>query len=63
MSFIIGIGVFGSVYLMPLFLAYVRGHGALDVGLTDDDLRQIDAAAPIGAAVGDRYADMSIVNR
>ena len=32
-SFVLGIGLFGSVYLMPVFLAYVRGHGALDVGL------------------------------
>ena len=28
-SFVLGIGLFGSVYLMPVFLAYVRGHGAL----------------------------------
>ena len=32
-SFVLGIGLFGSVYLMPVFLAYVRGHGALEVGL------------------------------
>jgi DHA2 family multidrug resistance protein len=32
LSFILGIGLFGSVYLMPVFLAYVRGHGALDIG-------------------------------
>jgi aryl-alcohol dehydrogenase-like predicted oxidoreductase len=36
---------------------------ALDVRLTADDLRRIDAAAPKGSAVGDRYADMSMVNR
>jgi DHA2 family multidrug resistance protein len=33
MSFVLGIGLFGSVYLMPVFLAYVRGHGAFEVGL------------------------------
>ena len=34
--------------------------GALDLTLTDDDLRRIDDA---GAVHGDRYADMSPVNR
>jgi MFS transporter, DHA2 family, multidrug resistance protein len=32
LSFVLGIGLFGSVYLMPVFLAYVRGHHALDIG-------------------------------
>lgn len=32
LSFILGIGLYGSVYLMPLFLAYVRGHSALAIG-------------------------------
>jgi aryl-alcohol dehydrogenase-like predicted oxidoreductase len=36
---------------------------ALDVRLAADDLRRIDAAAPLGAAAGDRYPDMSTVNR
>lgn len=36
---------------------------ALDVHLTDDDLKALDAAAPAGSAVGDRYADMSSLNR
>jgi DHA2 family multidrug resistance protein len=34
MSFILGIGLFGSVYLMPVFLAFVRGHNALEIGMT-----------------------------
>ena len=33
LSFVLGIGLFGSVYLMPVFLAYVRGHGAFEVGM------------------------------
>jgi aryl-alcohol dehydrogenase-like predicted oxidoreductase len=37
--------------------------GALDVSLTDDDLRRIDEVAPVGATAGDRYADMSTVHR
>jgi MFS transporter, DHA2 family, multidrug resistance protein len=32
LSFILGIGLYGSVYLMPIFLAYVRGHEALEIG-------------------------------
>jgi aryl-alcohol dehydrogenase-like predicted oxidoreductase len=39
--------------------------GALDVKLTESDLRRIDEAAPQGAAAGTRYpqAMMSMVNR
>ncbi len=32
LSFALGIGLFGSVYLMPVYLAFVRGHGPLDIG-------------------------------
>jgi DHA2 family multidrug resistance protein len=32
LSFALGIGLFGSVYLMPVFLAFVREHGALRIG-------------------------------
>jgi aryl-alcohol dehydrogenase-like predicted oxidoreductase len=37
--------------------------GALDVELGEDDLRALDEAAPRGAAAGDRYADMSSIDR
>ena len=37
--------------------------GALDIQLSEDDLRALDAAVPVGSSVGDRYADMSSVNR
>ncbi len=37
--------------------------GALEVELSDDDLGALDAAAPVGSSAGDRYADMSTVNR
>ncbi len=36
---------------------------ALDLSLSDDDLHRIDEVAPKGAAAGERYPDMSIVNR
>ncbi len=32
LSFFLGIGLFGSVYLMPVFLAYVRHHDAFEIG-------------------------------
>jgi MFS transporter, DHA2 family, multidrug resistance protein len=32
LSFVLGIGLYGSVYLMPVFLAFVRGHEALEIG-------------------------------
>ena len=34
LSFILGIGLYGSVYLMPVFLAFVRVHDALEIGET-----------------------------
>ena len=36
---------------------------ALDVELTDADLERIEAAFPKGATAGDRYPDMSTINR
>ena len=36
---------------------------AADVELTDEDLKRIDEVAPHGAAAGERYPDMSTVNR
>ena len=33
LSFALGIGLFGSVYLMPVFLAFVREHSAWEIGL------------------------------
>jgi DHA2 family multidrug resistance protein len=32
LSFVLGVGLFGSVYLMPVFLAFVREHGSLRIG-------------------------------
>ena len=37
--------------------------GAVDVELTDEDRRGLDEAFPQGVAAGDRYPDMSTVNR
>jgi MFS transporter, DHA2 family, multidrug resistance protein len=32
LSFCLGVGLFGSVYLMPVFLAFVRHHDAFEIG-------------------------------
>lgn len=32
LSFILGVGLFGSTYLMPLFLAFTHGYTALQIG-------------------------------
>jgi len=36
---------------------------ASEISLSGEDLRRIDELAPVGAAAGPRYADMSFVNR
>jgi aryl-alcohol dehydrogenase-like predicted oxidoreductase len=35
---------------------------AAEIELSDEDLSRIDEAAPVGAAIGDRYADMSSID-
>jgi aryl-alcohol dehydrogenase-like predicted oxidoreductase len=45
-------------------VAYLEENvAAADVRLGEEDLRRLDEAAPVGAAVGDRYPDMSVVHR
>src|SRR5262249_28711896 len=34
LSFILGVGLYGSIYLMPVFLAFVRKHSAFEIGQT-----------------------------
>jgi aryl-alcohol dehydrogenase-like predicted oxidoreductase len=58
----------GSPVIVPIpgtkRVAYLEENAAAaDVTLTEDDLRQLDEAVPVGAAVGDRYPDMSTVHR
>jgi aryl-alcohol dehydrogenase-like predicted oxidoreductase len=36
---------------------------ALEITLSDAEMRAIDECAPVGIAAGDRYSDMSTVNR
>src|SRR3954467_15552481 len=45
-------------------VAYLEENAAaVDVRLTEEDLRRLDEAAPAGATAGDRYPDMSAVHR
>jgi MFS transporter, DHA2 family, multidrug resistance protein len=55
LSFCLGVGLFGSVYLMPVFLAYVRHHNAFEIGtiMLVTGASQL-AAAPIAGALESR---------
>jgi aryl-alcohol dehydrogenase-like predicted oxidoreductase len=45
-------------------VAYLEENAAAaEIELTGAELARIDAAAPLGAAQGDRYPDMSTVHR
>jgi DHA2 family multidrug resistance protein len=46
LSFCLGVGLFGAVYLMPVFLAYVRHHDALQIG----EIMLVTGAAQLVAA-------------
>ena len=61
LSFVLGIGLFGSVYMMPVFLAYVRGHGALQIGMIMlvTGIAQL-AMAPVAVAL-ERRADARLL--
>jgi DHA2 family multidrug resistance protein len=55
LSFCLGVGLFGAVYLMPVFLAYVRQHDALQIGsiMLVTGAAQL-AAAPLAGALESR---------
>ena len=55
LSFCLGVGLFGAVYLMPVFLAYVRQHDALQIGsiMLVTGVAQL-VAAPIAGALESR---------
>jgi DHA2 family multidrug resistance protein len=62
LSFILGVGLFGSVYLMPLFLAFVRGMGPLAIGVVIlvTGIAQL-ITAPIVVQI-DRYVDARLLS-
>jgi DHA2 family multidrug resistance protein len=55
LSFFLGAGLYGSVYLMPVFLGFVRGHNALEIGqiMLVTGVAQL-AATPIALALDKR---------
>jgi len=55
LSFCLGVGLFGSVYLMPVFLAYVRRHDAFEIGtiMLVTGVAQL-VAAPIAGSLESR---------
>jgi DHA2 family multidrug resistance protein len=55
LSFCLGVGLFGAVYLLPVFLAYVRHHDALQIGsiMLVTGAAQL-VAAPIAGALESR---------
>jgi DHA2 family multidrug resistance protein len=55
LSFCLGVGLFGSVYLMPVFLAFVRRHDAFEIGtiMLVTGVAQL-VAAPIAAILENR---------
>jgi DHA2 family multidrug resistance protein len=55
-SFLLGMGLFGSVYLMPVFLAFVRGHGPIAIGeiILVTGIAQL-ATAPIAVYLDRRF--------
>ena len=56
LSFCLGVGLFGSVYLMPVFLAFVRRHDAFEIGtimlVTGDSPTR--GSAPVAAVLESR---------
>lgn len=57
LSFILGVGLFAIVYVMPVFLAFVRGHRALAIGelLLVTGIAQL-AAGPVVIALDRRMS-------
>lgn len=55
-SFVIGAGLYGSVYLLPLFLGYVRHHSPLEIGtiMLVSGAAQL-VTAPLAATLEARY--------
>ncbi|MFI4986729.1 MAG: DHA2 family efflux MFS transporter permease subunit [Alphaproteobacteria bacterium] len=55
-SFVLGIGLYGSVYLLPLFLGYVRHHTPLEIGeiMIVGGVAQL-MVAPVAALAEKRY--------
>jgi MFS family permease len=62
LNFLIGLSLFGSVLLVPLFLQQVQGYGAFDAGVVLGG-QGLGAAltAPIGGFLTDRFGARKVV--
>lgn len=62
LSFVLGIGLFGSVYMMPVFLAAAHGYGALAIGqiMLATGVAQL-LTAPVAVAL-DRRVDPRLLS-
>jgi DHA2 family multidrug resistance protein len=56
LSFCLGVGLYGSVYLMPVFLAFVRHHDAFEIGIIMlvTGVAQL-ASAPVAGVMESRF--------
>lgn len=56
-NFALGLGLYGSVYVLPLFLGFVRGHSPLEIGeiMVVTGIAQL-IAAPIATFAEKRFA-------
>jgi DHA2 family multidrug resistance protein len=61
LSFCLGVGLFGSVYLMPVFLGFVRRHDAFEIGniMLVTGVAQF-AAAPLAAILEKRVGPLHL---
>jgi MFS transporter, DHA2 family, multidrug resistance protein len=61
LSFCLGVGLYGSVYLMPVFLAFVRGRDAFEIGtiMLVTGVAQL-VTAPFAALLESRFGARSL---
>jgi len=58
-SFVLGMGLYGATYLMPLFLGYVRQHSPLEIGA----IMMVTGAAQLVCAPVTAWADARVDRR
>ena len=61
LSFLLGFLLFSSVYLLPVFLGFVRGHGPLAIGMIALVLGMTQLAAAPATVLVDRYVNARLL--
>ena len=61
LNFLFGAGLYGSVYLLPLFLGFVRDHTALEIGIIMTAMGGAQLLAAPVAAIADRRCPPALV--